>query len=327
MPKRHILMMRPRIAPPWGLDDLRSHLQGLVDLELWTIPYYMSAMYSIKDPTAREYRTLLDIVHQEMLHVQLACNIANSFGQQPKFAVPEYGAATVPHVNFRLDDPNPTATYTPYDAAIGPLDATRLNTMCLIEYPEWNTARQPDLRPDQSDYGSIAEFYAAVREGMHQLRDEIRGGVNQIDEFGLYYDRLPSLTVSFDGADGHLQAVALISVIIDQGEGDSRGDTPVIPDHRNTADGYDESWSHFKKFSHIRAAGALPEVYHGAPQPPAGSPGAQAQERLVRHFRDFLRTLESMFAGQDSSSLGPTMAQVGGDILACWQRGALPRFS
>jgi Ferritin-like len=319
-------MMHPRVAPTWDIASLRSHLQKVIDLELWTIPYYMAAMYSIKDPTTREYRTLLGVVHQEMLHVQLAANIANSFDLRPAFAAPEYGT-TVPHVNFSIDEPNPISTYTPFSAAIGPLDGTRINTMCLIEYPDWNTQRQPDLRPNQDKYGSIAEFYAAVREGMRQHLDAIRGGVNQVDEFRAYYDQLPTQTVTLGGAGGYLQAVSLISVITDQGEGESRGDTPVAPAHRNTADGFDETWSHFKKFSRIRADGTLPDVYQGAPDPPAGSAGAVAQARLVRHFGLFLDSLESLFGGGDTSGFGPRMAQIGGDILTCWQRGAVPRFA
>jgi hypothetical protein len=320
------VMMRALVAPDWELNDLWAQLQKVIDLELWTIPYYMAAMYSIKDPASRDYCTLLDVVHQEMLHVQLVANIANSFGLQPKFAAPSYGQ-TVPHIDFALDEPNPTSTYTPFCAAIGALDTERLNTMCLIEYPDWNTRRQPDLRPGQERYGSIAECYAALREGMRQHQQRVRGGVNQVDEFRFYYGQLAGMTVTFDGPDGYRQAVGLIDVIIDQGEGESRGDTPVAPRHRNTADGFDESWSHFKKFSTIRAAGTLPDAYRGVPDPPVGSPGAQAQARLVRHFAAFLGTLESLFAGADSSNFGPMMAQIGGDILTCWQRGAVPRFS
>jgi hypothetical protein len=31
-------------------DSFDAHLQAAVDLELWTIPFYMAAMYSIQDP-------------------------------------------------------------------------------------------------------------------------------------------------------------------------------------------------------------------------------------------------------------------------------------
>ena len=33
----------------WTIKHLQEHLQAAVDLEFWTIPFYMSAMYSIKD--------------------------------------------------------------------------------------------------------------------------------------------------------------------------------------------------------------------------------------------------------------------------------------
>ncbi|HEX2087393.1 MAG TPA: ferritin-like domain-containing protein, partial [Solirubrobacteraceae bacterium] len=109
----------------------------MVDLELWTVPYYMAALYSIRDRTSDAYQLVQDVVHEEMLHVQLASNIANAFGLAPRFVPPVYGGPTVPHIDFALDVPNPTELYTPYSTAIGPLDLERVNTMCLIEYPEW----------------------------------------------------------------------------------------------------------------------------------------------------------------------------------------------
>ena len=310
----------------WDLGALQTHLQGVVDLELWTVPYYMAAMYSIKDPSDEAYQLIQDIVHEEMLHVQLASNVANSFGLEPRFAPPVYVGQNVPHLNFALDEPNPTDTYSPFSAEIGPLDIERINTTCLIEYPEWLTERQPDLR-DQEDYGSIAEFYEAVRVGMYQLRDQVRGGVNQVDEFRFFYNDFPNQTIDFDGDQGYLQAVSLIDLITDQGEGQTEGDSAVAVQHQNTADGFEESWSHFRRFSVIRDMRALPPTYSGVPDPPAGSPGDEAQQTLIADFAAFLETLETMFSGGEAPDFGVRMAKLGGDILTCWQRGATPRFS
>ena len=311
----------------WNLAHLQSHLQGVVDLEVWTIPYYMSAMYSVKDPASEAYLLIQDVVHEEMLHVQLASNIANAFGLQPRFVPPVYHGSNVPHVEFSLDVPNPTETYTPYTAEIGPLDMERVNTMCLIEYPEWRTERQPDLRENHADYGSIAEFYAAVCVGMYELRGELRGGVNQVDEFRFFYNDLGDQTVDYDGGDGYRQAISLVDVITDQGEGQSEGDTAVAPEHQNTADGFKEGWSHFKRFSTIRELRTLPATYSGVADPPAGSPGRLAQEVLIADFAAFLETLESLFSGRAPAEFGVQMAKIGGDILTCWERGAIPRFS
>lgn len=262
-----------------------------------------------------------------MLHVQLASNMANAFGLSPRFEAPIYGGPSVPHVDFSLDVPNPTDVYTPFSTEIGPLDVERVNTMCLIEYPEWDTERQPDLREDRYEYGSIAEFYAAVRVGMYELRDHLRGGVNQVDEFRRYYDDFPGQTIDHDGDQGFVQCIRLIDLITDQGEGQSQGDTAVAPQHQNTADGFEESWSHFRRFSEIRTMRPLPETYSGVADPPPGSPAQRAQEILVADFAAFMQTLEALFGGGGAAGFGVRMAKIGADVLTCWQRGAIPRFA
>jgi hypothetical protein len=314
-------------GPQWDLPSLWSHLQGVVDLEVWTIPYYLTAMYSIEDPSGEAYQLIQSVVYQEMLHAQLASNVANAYGYSPTFTVPVYVGDDVPHLRFALDVPNPTQVYTPYSAELGPLDETRVNTMCLIEYPEWDTERTPDLRPNREEYGSIGEFYAAVRAGMAELRGHVRGGVNQVDQFGLYYADFSQPTITRHGYDGYLQATTLVDVITDQGEGQTQGDADVPADYRNTADGLAESWPHFRKFTAIREAGKLPKTFRSEAEPPSGSPGHRAQRRLVDDFAAFLGILDALFGGGAPQDFGPLMARLGGDVLTCWQNGAIPRFS
>lgn len=311
----------------WNLDTLRTHLQGVVDLEFWTIPYYLTAMYSIKDPSEDAYQLLQSIVYQEMLHAQLACNLANAFGYSPTFTAPAYVGKHIPHLRFSLDEPNPTRTFHPYSAELGPLDVQRINAMCLIEYPEWSTERTPDVRPNREEYGSIGEFYAAVRTGVAALRESIRGRTRQVDHFQFYYAGFTQPTITRDGPEGYPQAVTLMDVITTQGEGQAQGDADVPPAFRNTADGFHEAWPHFRKFSTIRSAGRLPETWTGDATPPEGSPGHRAQQRLIRDFAEFLRVLDAMFSGRPVGAFGPLMAKLGGDILTCWQNGAIPRFS
>jgi hypothetical protein len=50
----------------WDLPHLSSHLRGVVDLELWTVPFYMAAMYSIQDPACEAYQLIQASVHEEM---------------------------------------------------------------------------------------------------------------------------------------------------------------------------------------------------------------------------------------------------------------------
>jgi hypothetical protein len=313
--------------PEWDLDNLWSHLQGVVDLELWTIPFYLTAMYSIKDPANDAYQLIQSIVYQEMLHAQLASNIANAYGYSPTFMAPVYHGHDVPHLRFRLDVPNPTQTFRPYSAELGPLDKWRINTMCLIEYPEWDTERTPDLRPSREEYGSIGEFYAAVRAGMTELRHQVRGGVKQVDQFRFFYANFSQPTITLDGYDGYQQAMTLVDLITDQGEGQTQGDADVPAEFQNTADGLEESWPHFRKFLFIRAQEELPEKFGGVAEPPPGSPGHKAQQRLIQGFAVFLQTLDALFRGEHPGNFGPLMAKLGGDILTCWQNGAIPKFS
>lgn len=311
----------------WDLKALHRHLQGVIDLEMYTIPYYLTVLYSIKDPSAEAYRLIQSAVYQEMLHCQLACNIANAYGHRPRFRPPRYGTGTVPHVDFDLDDPNPTTIYTPYSTALGPLDEERLNTMCLIEYPEWDTGRTPDLRARNEEYGSIGEFYDAVRLGLAELRHHCRAGVKQVDEFGRFYINFDQPTITRDGEEGYKQAVVMMQVIVDQGEGQTQ-EVPGIPaDFQNTADGYQESWPHFRKFNWIRDQAKLPATWSGVARPERGSPGFAAQRTLIKDFRVFLTTLERLFSGHDPGNFGPLMAKLGGDVLTCWQRNAIPRFA
>ena len=316
------------IPPAWNLPRLQEHLQGAVDLELWTIPYYLTMLYSIKDPTADAYRLIQAVVYQEMLHVQLVANIANAFGYSPEFRAPVYKGKNIPHIDFDLDTPNPTQQYSPYSAELGPLDDVRLNTTCLIEYPEWLTEREPDVSETQQEYGSIGEFYDAVRVGMRQLRAQVRGNVNQVDEFGPFYNNQPDLTITLDGDDGYRQAMTLVDIIVDQGEGQTEAVESVPTEFQNTADGFQSASTHFQKFESIRNSKCRPATYTGVAKPDRGSPGAAAQKILAADFAEFLKILTRMFNGKPTPpAFGSLMAKLGGDVLTCWQRNAIPRFS
>lgn len=314
-------------VPAWDMEALHAHLQSAVSLEIWTIPYYLTAMCSIKDPSDDAYQLIQSVVYEEMLHVQLAGNVSNAYGCIPTFDTPEYVGKKVPHLCFRLDDPNPTHLYQPYSAELGPLDEVRINTLCLIEYPEWDTERTPDLRPRIEEYGSIGELYTALRLGMTELRAQLRGGVRQLDFFRRFFADFEQQTITLDGDAGWRQAMTLVDAITDQGEGQTRGDADVPAEFRNTADGLETSWPHFRKFTAIRDAGRFPATYDGVADPPAGSPGHAAQERLVADFAAFLEVLRTLFGGGRSDDFGALMAKLGGDVLTCWRHGAIPRFS
>lgn len=312
--------------PTWDLDALHTHLQYAVDLEFWTIPFYMASLYSIKDQTSDAYQLIQSVAYQEMLHVQLAANIANAFGLSPSFGAPTYVGQTIPHLDFALDTPNPTEKFDPYTAEIGPLDEAHINAMLLIEYPEWDGGHTPDLDPSAKNYGSIGEFYDALQAGVIELADHIVGGRRQVGFFERYYTEFPDQTIDLDGRKGLPQALRLINAIREQGEGQTDGTLDIPPAFRNTADDIDPAWQHFKKFAHVKAGG-LPETYTGVADPEPGSRGAKAQRILVERFTAFRGLCTALFAGEDPPGFGALMPTVGGAILNCWRHGAVPRFS
>ncbi len=319
----------------WNIAHLREHLQFAIQLEYWTVPFYMAAMYSIKDPTSNAYKLVQSVVYQEMLHIQLACNVANAFGTEidleHAFIVPEYVGQTVPHLMFSdgaigRDPFDPGQSYEPYSAEIGPLDEARINTMCLIEYPEDDIDEPPQLNQDVTEYSSIGEFYRAVLFGATQLVPEIRGNHQQVEIFKNFYRKFPTQTVTSPGVAGLQQVVDLIHAITDQGEGVRRTDT-IPPRYRNTADGFNDEMDHFAKFNLIKNTVARPECYSGVANPPEGSDGQRAQRILVHNFERFRREMVTLFNGRMPDEFGPHMATLGGNILDCWRSGAIPRFS
>ncbi|MFD7659274.1 ferritin-like domain-containing protein [Actinosynnema sp. NPDC059797] len=321
----------------WTLKDVRVHLEYAVNLELWTIPYYMTVMYSIKDIGHPDFRRIQSVVHQEMLHAELAANVYNSFPPAEDEREPDKGLEIgpfhyvkelgVPHLDFGLDD-EAVEKYGEPDAGLGPLDQVRIGTMCLIELPE---SAPPSFDPGGDEYATIGDFYTALMSGMEENTRFVRGNRKQVAHFGRFYRGLSHTTVTGDGEAGLDQALELVKVITEQGEGRTDGNTDIERRYRNTADGYENSASHFEKFNAIRAdvlAGRAPEVYRHTGADPDDGHG-DPRPVLVENFGRLISFIQDMFNGHrpDHPHFGELMPTVGANILTCWRRGFVPRFS
>jgi hypothetical protein len=100
------------VAPTWTLEALHQHLQAAVDLELWTIPFYMSVLYSLEEPAYEAFALVLSVVNQEMLHLQAAANLSNAYGHEVRITPPRYVGTRIPHLDFALE-PFLTEGYVP----------------------------------------------------------------------------------------------------------------------------------------------------------------------------------------------------------------------
>ncbi|XP_019617050.1 PREDICTED: uncharacterized protein LOC109464484 [Branchiostoma belcheri] len=72
-----------------SLDELKKTLQIALQLELSTIPPYLSALFSIKDGENKEVAALIkSVVVDEMKHMTLVANLLNAIGGSPNLNTP-----------------------------------------------------------------------------------------------------------------------------------------------------------------------------------------------------------------------------------------------
>jgi hypothetical protein len=183
----HIDPVRDRDLTNLAADAsaLRALAQAAVTVELFTIPLYMVPLYSIQgmhpinasqqtfykgrrwpgaatthapaSANERAFNILFSIVVQEMLHLQLAANLATSMGVTPTFTSSIlqtendgwkcFGPdnTVIPHIIDLRD----TTTVTDVKVALGPLDAARLELFLAVEAPEGQARRR--IAPDELD--------------------------------------------------------------------------------------------------------------------------------------------------------------------------------
>lgn len=190
------------------IESLREHLQWAIELEHFTLPPYLCALYSLdadRNPEATE--VLVSILVEEMLHMTLAGNLLNAVGGAP-----------------RLDTPAMLPTYPRYlphgdrsfEVSLIRFCPEALETFLKIESPAL-----PHAAPESDCSETIGQFYAAICNGLRDL-------CAQLGETNLFSGD-PARQVRdalFDGRGGRLIAIenldtalAALAEIVEQGEG------------------------------------------------------------------------------------------------------------
>src|SRR5262245_53786560 len=76
------------------LSWLHEALQAAVELEFFTLPPYLTAMWSIKDQQHAAAATIRAVVEEEMTHMALVANLLAAIGGVPRVnrspAIPAY---------------------------------------------------------------------------------------------------------------------------------------------------------------------------------------------------------------------------------------------
>src|SRR4051812_24272879 len=138
------------------LESLRDHLQWAIELEHFTIPPYLCALYSLDpDRNADAAEVIVSVVIEEMLHLTLAANLLNAVDGSPRIDTPRLlrpYPRPLPHseVSFEV----PRARFTPES----------LEVFLKIERPA-----PPAALPEGDQYESIGQFYDAIRRGLRDL--------------------------------------------------------------------------------------------------------------------------------------------------------------
>ncbi|KAG8908750.1 hypothetical protein FRB99_002988 [Tulasnella sp. 403] len=230
-----------------ALDLLKRHLQTAMLIELYTIPMYLYAAYSIKD-NQRATWMMINVIKQEMLHLGLSGNVLCSIGGNPRVfgdnITPTYPAQIFDRgVELNLA-PATTQTLLTFAQAIVISDDTRPQVEQPDMHPHSEHGRRrleslfqlaklrvPDMEAELiPNYDSIGDFYAYIKEGItivFERMNKLRQNLFLPNTFSRQFN-----TDDGSWADGNMTVisdlpVALVAfdVIIEQGEGaSSEGD-------------------------------------------------------------------------------------------------------
>jgi Ferritin-like len=326
--------------------DLQAHLQAATNLELWTIPLYLTALASIQADascielppdrvrgatrtTTTVTRLLVSVALQEMYHLQLAGNIARMFEVVPRLDWPVY-EGRIPYVSE-----------LPPGVLVALGTANDLNTLCLmfaVEQPDDPYSERSD--PGDRDvpvfpfiqydaaglpcYPSIGTLYSVVLQLADRFRAHLHAGAPQLANglFSAWYAHT-----------GLLQPATLdeaINIIVDQGEGAiGRQDAPLDdPDAVPVQGSYQDPFFAENHFSHCeRFHLALDNAGKGVTVwPTTGARSAvPAQQHLSVLFSGLLDRLRAAWDGA-APDLGP-MFLFRGALAQVYAAGEVPAFA
>ena len=272
-------------------EDLRSHIELAIQVELSTIPPYLFAMYSIENATSEAALLLRSIVAEEMLHAALATNLLLAVGGQPDFASTRY----IPTYPSELPHHTP-----PLVLGLEPCSVELIQEVFMrIEQPETHGA---PAQPDQ--FETLGQFYHALEIGLRELSAELEIFADpqldrQMSDPSFYGP------VQFDADDsGGLMmiedldsAIDAIEVIVHQGEGLS-DERWADPDHQEL--------THYYKLERLVEGISTIGRVHPIPKNPrttAYPPNLRAASDLFNGaYRYLFHVMEKLFSATPSRS-------------------------
>jgi Ferritin-like len=313
-----LLMQQP--AANHDVAWLQNALQAAIQLELATLPPYLSALFSIADQTSTAFNLINDIVFNEMTHFGLACNLLAATGGQPTI-VEGYRRTVYPGplpggVKPKCDDTfRPIFQCDPdFQVVLGFNDLKSFAKMAMqIDYPEDPVPRPVALALVEIEtFPSIGEFYKTVEAAFTANTAMIPYTTTK---------QLTKPRMDVTVVDSLASAVAAIDLIRGEGEGSSKN--PF----------FNGKLSHFYAFGELFRGAAFvfddktnTGDWTGAPVPPAVvaemtpipeggymNPPAAAVAPLStcdQDFTDMLTALDAAWANGSAASLGAAIGSM-----------------
>ncbi len=237
--RRNILDLMRVSSDQHDLAWLKEALQNAVELELATLPPYLTGAWSISAGSGEAYDLIMSVVMDEMSHMGLACNMLTAIGGSPAINdhVPVYPGGLPGGVRPEL---------TVY---LGGLTKDIVgNVFMQIEYPESG----PVALFMAETYPTIGAFYTAINDAFHSInptfedRFQVSSGVGESGVFPIK---------NLDDVDKAIEEIK------EQGEGTSQSPYDM-----------DGNLAHYYKFGEIYHGKRLIEkdgkyVYEGADVP------------------------------------------------------------
>jgi hypothetical protein len=198
----------------WTAEAVLAHVQRAIQLELFTIPAYLCAYWSIVETRSAAAERAADaisgVVNQEMMHLEQMCNLASALG-----GVPQLTGAAAPRYPGRVP-------YNRHDLeiALGPATDARIEAFMSLELPVWLDPYDLPALPPRDAYETIGDFYRSLRRGLNEVYGS-GGAPWPVAASPLAYDNFRDDGFAIVDLESALRALDLVVI---QGEGASKDD-------------------------------------------------------------------------------------------------------
>ncbi len=256
-----------RVAPHnHDLAWLKESLSAAVALEFSTLPPYLTALWSIKNPAEPAAQSIREICREEMLHMGLMCNLLVAIGGAPQINDKE----TFP----RYPGPLPGGVHPGLNVALAGLTRGSAKVFMEIEWPEHGPIAAAKARATVQSYPTIGAFYTAIQAAFSKIRPSLSAT-----------HQLEGVPVDLFAVKSEHDVQRAIDLIKRQGEG-----SQVSPEDSGPGD-----LSHYYRFAEIyNDPRPFPDCWPVAPVPVGGYVAQGVSPSVSQLLEEFDRTFSEM---------------------------------